>query len=116
MAVGVCDHLGLPERQRMRDALRVTGQRKLRIAEKKQSLGADDEAALPGVVAAKGQRLRSMEPDLLESQRTVHMVTSSFQITAEQTRRPQRMARLHLVIGVAVGLGLRQERIAHRDR
>ena len=110
------DHLRLPERQRVRNALRVTGQRPLRIAQKKQSIAAVGEAALPGVVAAKGQRLRSMAVDLVEGERTVHMVTSRLQIAAEQTRRPQRMARLHLMIGVAVRLGLRQERVARRDR
>ena len=113
--VGVRDHLRLPERQRVRDALRVTGQRPLRIAQKKQSSAAVGEGALPGVVAAKGQRLRSMPVDLVEGERAVHVVTSRLQIAAEQTRRPQRMARLHLVIGVAVRLGLRQERVAHRD-
>ena len=33
--VGVRDHLGLPERQRMRNTLRVTGERPLGIAQKK---------------------------------------------------------------------------------
>ena len=37
---GVRDDLRLPERQRVRDALRVTGQRPLRIAQKKQSSAA----------------------------------------------------------------------------
>jgi hypothetical protein len=58
-------------------------------------------------VAAKGQRLRSMAVDLVECERAVHVVTSRLQIAAENTRRPQRMARLHLVIDVALGLGLR---------
>ena len=99
----------------MRDTLRVAGQRPVRVTHKKKGIAAVGESALPGVVAAKGERLRSMPADLVEGQRTVHMVTSRFQITAEQTRRPQRMARLHLMIGVAVRLGLRQKRVAHRD-
>ena len=110
---GMRDHLRLPESQGVRHALRVTGQRALRIAQKKQSIGAVAEAALPGVVAAKGQRLRSMAIDLVEGEHAVHVVTSRLQIAAVYTRRPQSMARLHLVIGVAVRLGLRQERIAH---
>ena len=114
MSVG--DHVGLPERQRVRgqpSALR--GQRPFRITQKKQSIAAAAEGALSGVVAAKGQRLRSMPTDLVEGQRAVHVVTTRFQIAAENTRRPQRMARLHLVIGVSVRFGLRQERIAHRE-
>ena len=113
--VGVRDDLGLPERQRVRDTLRVTGQRPLRIAQKKQSSAAEGEGALPGVVAAEGQRLRSMAIDLVEGEPAVHMVTGRLEIAAEHTRRPQRMARLHLMIGIAVRLGLRQERVAHRD-
>ena len=73
------------------------------------------EGALPGVVAAEGQRLRSVPPDLVEGEHAVRVVTGRLQIAAEYTRRPQRMARLHLVIGVALRLGLRQERVAHRD-
>ena len=116
VAVGMCDHLGLPERQRMRDALRVTRQRTLRIAQKKQSIGAVEEAALSGVVAAKGQRLRSMAAGLVEGQPAVCVVTACLQIAAKQMRRPQSMARLHLEIGIAVRLSLSQERVAHRDR
>ena len=109
------DHLRLPERQRVRDALRVSGQRPLRIAQKKQSSAVLGEAALPSVVATEGERLRSMAVDLVEGQRTVHVVTSRLQLAAENTRRPQRVARLHLVIDVALGLGLSQESIACRD-
>ncbi len=99
---GVRDPLGLPERPRMRDALRVTGQRRVRIAQEKQSAAAVHEAALPGVVAPKNQRLTSMAVDLVERERAVYVATTRLQITAVYTRRPQRMARLHLVIGVAV--------------
>ena len=112
----VCDHLGLPECQRVRDALRVSSQRPLRIAQKKQSGAADAEGALPGIVAAKGERLRSMAANLVEGEPAVHVVTGRLQIAAVQTRRPQRMARLQLVIGVTVRLGFRQERIAHCNR
>ena len=35
--VSVGDHVRLPERQRVRDALRVSGQRALRITKKKQN-------------------------------------------------------------------------------
>jgi hypothetical protein len=66
-------------------------------------------------VAAEGQRLTSVAVDLVECERAVHVVTSGLQIAAENTRRPQRVARLQLVIGVAVRLGLRQERVACRD-
>ncbi len=82
----VRDHLRLPERPRVRDALRVTGQRPFRIAQKKQSSAAGGEGALPSVVAAKGQRLRSMAIDLVESERAVDVVTIRLQIAAEQTR------------------------------
>ncbi|HZZ21623.1 MAG TPA: hypothetical protein VFE60_03160, partial [Roseiarcus sp.] len=100
--MGVRDHLRLPERQRVRDALRATGQRTLRITQKKQSTAAGGEGAFQGVVAAKGQRLRSMPADLVEGECAVHVVTTCFQITAVYARRPQRMVRLQLVIGVAV--------------
>jgi hypothetical protein len=113
--VGVRDHLRLPERQRVRDALRVTGQRPLWIALKKQSIAAGAEAALPRVVTAEGERLGSMPADLVEGEPAVHVVTTRFQITAVYTRRPQRMVRLHLMIGVAVRFCLRQESIAHRE-
>ena len=84
--VGVCDDLRLPERQRVRDALRVTGERPLRIAQKKKSIAALGEAALPGVVAAKGERLLSVPADLVEGQRAVHVVKTRFQITTIYTR------------------------------
>ena len=57
-----------------------------------------------------------MPADLVEGERAVHVVTIRLEVAAEQTRRPQRMVRLHLMIGIAVRLGLRQERVAHRDR
>jgi hypothetical protein len=73
------------------------------------------QAAFPGVVATEGERLRSMPADLVEGQRTVDVLTPRFQIAVVYKRRPQRMSRLHLVIGVAVRLGLPQERVARRD-
>jgi hypothetical protein len=73
------------------------------------------EAALLSVVAAKGQRLRSMPANLVEGEHAVRVVTGRLQIAAEQTRCEQRMVRLHLMIGIAVRLGLRQERVACRD-
>jgi hypothetical protein len=99
----------------VRDALRVSGQRPLRIAQKKQSSAVLGEAALPSVVATEGERLRSMAVDLVEGEHAVRVVTGRLQIAAEQTRRPQRVAGLHLMIGVSVRLGLRQESIACRD-
>jgi hypothetical protein len=84
--VGVRDHLGLAERPRMRDALGVTDQRPVRIAQKKQSTAALGEAALPGVVAAKGQGLRSVPVRLVKGERPVHVIADPLQIAAEQTR------------------------------
>ena len=48
-----------------------------------------------------------MPANLIKGKHAVRMVTSRLQIAAEQTRRPQRVTRLHLVIDVALGLGLR---------
>ena len=108
---GVRDHLRLPERQRVRDTLRVGSQRPLRMTQKKQSIAALGEAALPAswpprsAPAFHGGRSRRGE-------HMVHVVAGRFQITAEQTRCGQRMARLHLMIDIALGFGLRQESVA----
>src|ERR1700722_3269707 len=57
-----------------------------------------------------------MAVDLVEGEPAIYMVAGRLQIALVQTRRPQRMARLHLVIGVSVRLSLRQECVAHRAR
>ena len=84
--VSVGDHVRLPERQRVRDALRVTGQRSFRIAQKKQNSAAGGEGALPSVVAAKGERLCSVPLDLVESEQAVGVLTMGLQIPLEQRR------------------------------
>jgi hypothetical protein len=84
--VGVGDHLRLAQRHCVRDGLRVTGQRPLRIAQKKESSAAVGEAALPGVVAAKGQGLRSVPVHLVEGERALHVITDRVQIAAEYRR------------------------------
>jgi hypothetical protein len=56
-----------------------------------------------------------MAIDLVEGKRAVYMARICLEVAAKQTGRPQRMARLHLMTGVAVRLGLRQERVPYRD-
>jgi hypothetical protein len=84
--VSVGDHMWLPERQRVRDALRVTGERPFRIAQKKQSSAGGGEGALPGVATAKGEYLRSMAVDLVEGEHALDVVIVPLQIAAEHTR------------------------------
>jgi hypothetical protein len=73
--VGVRNHLRLPKGQRVRDTLRVAGQRPVRVTHKKKGIAAVGESALPGVVAAKGERLRSVAVDLVEGESAIYMVT-----------------------------------------